>query len=51
MQIEVLTLRYDAERGTIDGAALNEFTRDKVVLGVREHFYQVGNTPHLTLVI
>ena len=51
MQIEVLTLRYDAERGTIDGAAMAEFTRDKVVLGVREHFYQVGSTPHVTLVI
>ena len=34
MQLEVWTLRYDSERGTIDGAALAEFTRGKVVLGV-----------------
>ena len=51
MQVDVLTLRYDPTRGVLDETALREFTRDKVVLAVRDHFYQVGSTPHLTLVI
>jgi ATP-dependent DNA helicase RecQ len=51
MQVDVLTLRYDPSRGVLDDTALRDFVRDKVVLAVRDHFYQVGNTPHLTLVI
>ena len=51
MQVDVLTLRYDSTRGVLDDTALREFTRDKVVLAVRDHFYQVGAIPHLTLVI
>ena len=51
MQVDVLTLRYDPSRGVLDDTALREFTRDKVVLAVRDHFYQVGSVPHLTLVI
>ena len=33
------------------GAPLTAFTRDKVVLGVRDHFFKVGSTPCLALVI
>ena len=51
MQVDVLTLRYDPTRGVLDDTALSELTRDKVVLGVRDQFYQVGSIPHLTLVI
>ena len=51
MQVDVLTLRYDPSRGVLDETPLREFVRDKVVLAVRDHFYQVGSTPHLTLVI
>lgn len=51
MQVDVLTLRYDSGRGTLDDRELRAFVRDKVVLTVRDHFFQVGRTPHLALVI
>ena len=51
MQVHVLTLRYDPTRGVLDDATLSGFVRDKVILAVRDHFFQVGSTPHLALVI
>ena len=51
MQVDVLTLRYDATRGVLDDTELKGFTRDKVVLGVRDHFFTVGSVPHLALVV
>ena len=51
MQVEVLTLRYDPTRGVMDETTLRTFVRDKVVLSVKDHFFTVGNAPHLALVI
>ena len=42
MQVDVLTLRYDPSRGVLDDTALHEFTRDKVVLAVRDHSTRWG---------
>ena len=51
MQVSVLTLRYDPTRGVLDDSCLAAFARDKVILGVRDHFFLVGSVPHLSLVI
>ena len=42
MHVDVLSLRYDPARGTLDDTALREFVRDKVILSIRDHFFQVG---------
>jgi ATP-dependent DNA helicase RecQ len=51
MQVQVLTLRYDPTRGVIDETPLCTFSRDKVILAVRDHFFSVGTVPHLALVV
>lgn len=51
MRVDVLTLRYDPTRGVLDDAPLRAFTRDKVILSVRDHFFMAGDVPHLALVV
>ena len=51
MHVSVITLRYDPARGILDDTTLRDFVHDKVVIAVRDHFFLVGNTPHLALVI
>ena len=50
MHVQVLTCRYDAARGVLDDEPLRSFCRDKVVLGVRDHFFVHGDTPHIAFV-
>ena len=47
MHVSVITLRYDPARGILDDTTLRDFGHDKVVIAVRDHFFHVGNTPHL----
>ena len=49
--VSVVTSRFDPARGEFDPAPLESFTRDKVVLGVREFFFSHGDLPHLAFVV
>ena len=51
MRAKILTLRYSASLGGFDDTALVDFARDKEILAVREHFYLVHDTPHITCVL
>lgn len=51
MRIKLLTFRYSATLGGFDDTALLEFTRDKELIALREHFYAVNDVPHLTCVL
>lgn len=51
MQTKVLTLRFNTLRGEFDDATLREFTRDKEVISVRDHFYVHQGTPYLAMVV
>jgi hypothetical protein len=49
--VSLVTCRFDPARGSFDSEALDSFTRDKVVLAVREYFFSQGDTPHLVFVV
>jgi ATP-dependent DNA helicase RecQ len=51
MRAKILTLRYSATLGGFDDTPLSEFSRDKEIIAVREHFYVVHDTPHITCVL
>ena len=51
MRVKVFTLAYSTTLGGFDEAPLSEFIRDKEVLAVRDHFFEVAGTPHLTCVV
>ena len=51
MRVKLVTFRYSATLGGFDDTALVDFTRDKEVITLREHFYLVNDTPHLTCVV
>jgi ATP-dependent DNA helicase RecQ len=51
MRVKVLTLRFSSTLGAIDDTALVEFTRDKSVLSVRDHFFRESGVAYLTCVI
>ena len=51
MRVKLMILRYSATIGGFDDTPLPDFIRDKEVLSVREHFYQVNEVTHLTCVL
>jgi len=51
MRAKILTLRYSASLGGFDDTPLVDFARDKEILAVREHFFLVHDTPHITCVL
>lgn len=51
MDIEILTLRYSPNTGEFDNTPLRTLARDRELLGLREHFFVVGDQPHLLCVV
>lgn len=51
MFYSTLTLRFDHEASRFDDAPLDEFTKSKEILGVKDHFFVHGGLPHLLLCI
>lgn len=51
MEFKVLTLRYSPVLGALDDTPLLALARDHEVLGVREHFFVVHDTPHLVCLV
>ena len=51
MRVKLFTLRYSATLGGFDETPVAEFTRDKELLGFREHFFVVNEIPHLACVL
>lgn len=51
MRVKLVTFRYSATLGGFDDTALVDFTRNKEVISLREHFYFVNDTPHLTCIV
>jgi len=51
MRAKILTLRYSATLGGFDDTPLLDFGRDKEIIAVREHFFVVHDTPHITCVV
>jgi superfamily II DNA helicase RecQ len=47
----LFTLRYSSTLGGFDETPLAEFTRDKELLGFREHFFTLNEVPHLACVL
>jgi len=51
MRIAVITLRYSPTLGAFDTAPLSDFTKDRSLLAMNEHFFRVDGVPHLACVI
>lgn len=51
MRIKILTFRYSTTLSAFDASALDELTRDKEILGFREHFWTHNDVPHLACVV
>jgi hypothetical protein len=51
MKIRVFTLRFDADRGGFDDAALTSFLEQREALAVSEHFFPFEGIPTLALVV
>jgi hypothetical protein len=51
MRVKLMTFRYSSSLGGFDSDPLTVFCADKEVLSFREHFFCVGDVPHLTCVI
>lgn len=51
MRHRVVTLRFAPNLGAFDDRPLTEFARDKDVLSLREHFFSVGDLPHLACLL
>ena len=51
MQIRIVTLRYSEGLQAFPEDALRAATAGHEVLEVREHFFLLGNIPHLALVL
>lgn len=51
MFYSTLTLRFDPVRGGFDDQPLDEFSRSRELLSVKDHFFEQGGLPHLLLCI
>ena len=51
MFYSTLTLRFDPARGGFDDQPLDDFSRSKELLSVKDHFFEQGGLPHLLLCI
>jgi hypothetical protein len=51
MFYSTLTLRFDPSQSSFDQRPLDEFSKSREILSVREHFFVHGELPHLLLCI
>lgn len=51
MRVKLFTLRFSATLGGFDETPLREFTRDKELLSVRDHFFVAEGVPHLSCLL
>ena len=51
MFVSTVTCRFDLHRGTFDDTPLRAVSWDKDLLSVRDHFFVVGDVPHLAFVL
>ncbi len=51
VRVKLLTVSYSPTLGGFDDRALSTFLCDKEILEFRDHFFVVGETPHLTCII
>jgi hypothetical protein len=51
MYVKVVTLRYEERLQGFSEGALREAAAGREVLEVRDHFFQHGGVPHLSLVL
>lgn len=51
MRVKLFTLRYSCTLGAFDETPLQEFARERELLGFREYFFVVNEVPHLTCVL
>jgi ATP-dependent DNA helicase RecQ len=51
MRVKLLTLRYSPTLGVIDDTPLAEFTRDKEVISIRDHFFLVNDIAHVACIV
>ena len=51
MLVYVITLRFSSALGGFDNTELREFTKDKEVLSIRDHFFHHDDIPHLAFVV
>ena len=49
MRVKLFTFRYSPTLGGFDDTPLQDFVRDKDVLGFREHFFRSRLQPQLSL--
>ena len=51
MQTRVITLRFNGLQDGFDDAPLRDFTKDKEVISVRDHFFVRNEQPYLAVVV
>ena len=51
MRVKLLTFRYSSTLGGFDATPLEDFIRDKDVLGFHEHFFHASDVPHVLCVV
>lgn len=51
MDIRIITLKFDSESGQFDDHPLKELVRNRRVIEMTDHFFQMEGLPHLTLVL
>ena len=51
MRVKVVTLPYSSPLGGFDDRSLSSFLCDKEIIEFRDHFFLVGDAPHLTCIV
>jgi superfamily II DNA helicase RecQ len=51
MRVKIATLPYSSALGGFDDRSLATFLSDKEVIEFRDHFFLVGDAPHLTCIV
>ncbi|MFN0112942.1 MAG: HRDC domain-containing protein [Blastocatellia bacterium] len=51
MQTRVITLRFNGLQDAFDDEPLRDFTKDKEVISVRDHFFVRNDQPYLAVVV
>lgn len=51
MDIRIITLKYDVESGQFDEQPLMELLRNRRVIEMNDHFFQMDGLPHITIVL
>ena len=51
MQVRIFTIPFNSNLGIFDDGALNDFSKDKEIVGINDYLFTRNEIPYLTLVV